>query len=357
MSDTLQKIDGMIKMADNLLDTSQKAGGMFTAFCQYLGNRGFRSLPSKKRIARMINWKQFTNANTALDEVRKQKAVLRATWTELKKNMLQQEQHLLLEAVQAKVRGEDVSLEDVKEHLDFVARALDKKFKDSMEEYDAQEAVATYAMLEIAEAQSKGDTGEGHWPSDTWSARFFKYAADLRDEELFALWGKVLAGEFRKPGSFSLKTLVILHSLDKPDAEAFCKLAPYVMEEEFIIDEALEDCGVSSYRLAILDSIGLVIKDMKKTVAFAETENNHYSLGSEYGQGYASELSFNCSLLTPSGKELYRLVSITEEESYNGALLFVGAARRKIFNPHFRPSIIKKNIQSEHNEGNEHETT
>ena len=347
MSDTLQEIDGMIKVADNFLDTSQKASGMLAAIGQYLGTQGLRSLPSQKRIIRMINWKQFTNANMALDEVHKQKALLRATWAELKQSMFQQEQRLLLESVQAKVRGEDVSLEDVKEHLDFVARALDKKFKDSMEEFDAQEAVAAYAMLEAAEAQSKGDAGEGHWPSETWSARFFKYAADLRDEELFALWGKVLAGEFRKPGSFSLKTLVILHSLDKPDAEAFCKLAPYVMEEEFIIDEALEDCGVSSYRLAILDSIGLVIKDMKRTVAFAETENQHYALGSEYGQGHALELSFNCSLLTPSGKELYRLVSITEEESYNSALLFAGAAKRKVLTPSFKPSITKKHVQKE----------
>lgn len=60
---------------------------------------------------------------------------------------------------------------------------------------------------------------------ETWQSRFFRHASAVSDQEVQQLWGKILSGEVRNPGSYSLKTLSILADLSKDDAEAFQRVA------------------------------------------------------------------------------------------------------------------------------------
>jgi hypothetical protein len=50
-------------------------------------------------------------------------------------------------------------------------------------------------------------------PESNWTARFFRIAEDISTEGMQALWGKVLAGEVKRPGAYSLRTLDV--ALDK----------------------------------------------------------------------------------------------------------------------------------------------
>ncbi len=52
----------------------------------------------------------------------------------------------------------------------------------------------------------------------------------ISDEQMQALWAKILAGEANGPGRFSKKTVNIVASLDKSDAEAFTTLCGFAIK-------------------------------------------------------------------------------------------------------------------------------
>lgn len=56
-----------------------------------------------------------------------------------------------------------------------------------------------------------------------WITRFFDYAEDISSENMQDLWGRILAGEVKKPKSYSLRTLDILRNLSTEEAEVFIK--------------------------------------------------------------------------------------------------------------------------------------
>lgn len=54
-----------------------------------------------------------------------------------------------------------------------------------------------------------------------WLNRFTNFAQDVSNEELQRVWGQILAGEIRKPGSFSISSLRVLAELDADVAKEF----------------------------------------------------------------------------------------------------------------------------------------
>ncbi|MCQ1855565.1 DUF2806 domain-containing protein, partial [Neorhizobium galegae] len=96
-------------------------------------------------------------------------------------------------------------------------RALSRYVSDLHRKQENREAVAQKTAEQLANAPPPSDTSG---PSDDWMNVFEEYAEKASSEELRDTWGRVLAGEIRKPSSFSLKTLQFLSVLDKATAEA-----------------------------------------------------------------------------------------------------------------------------------------
>jgi hypothetical protein len=61
-------------------------------------------------------------------------------------------------------------------------------------------------------------------PDDDWIARFFSSAQDVSSQEMQELWGKILAGEIKNPGSYSLRTLDFVRNITKAEAQVFEKV-------------------------------------------------------------------------------------------------------------------------------------
>ena len=80
------------------------------------------------------------------------------------------------------------------------------------------------------------------------------------------LWARVLSGEANSPGSFSKRTVNLLASLDKADAELFSRLCSFcwLMGGELVplvysVDDPLLACsGISFAAVKHLDDIGLI---------------------------------------------------------------------------------------------------
>jgi len=64
-------------------------------------------------------------------------------------------------------------------------------------------------------------------PDHDWTARFFEFAQDVSDDDVRAIWAKILAGEVRSPGSVSLRTLSVLRDMSRSDAELFREALRY----------------------------------------------------------------------------------------------------------------------------------
>lgn len=70
-----------------------------------------------------------------------------------------------------------------------------------------------------------------------WTARFLREAQDVSNEEMRLLWGKVLAGEVAKPGSFSTRTMSVIANLGQREAGKFqdlCSLVAKVNQTSLI---------------------------------------------------------------------------------------------------------------------------
>ena len=82
------------------------------------------------------------------------------------------------------------------------------------------EQITSYAAEELRD--ERDTTSEK--PDSDWTTRFFRIAEDITTDHMQILWGKVLAGEVKRPGSYSLRTLDLLKNITQQEAEMFARV-------------------------------------------------------------------------------------------------------------------------------------
>ncbi|MGJ8760936.1 MAG: DUF2806 domain-containing protein [Polaribacter sp.] len=114
-------------------------------------------------------------------------------------------------------------------------------------------------VSEIAAEQLSQEENISEEPvNKDWSKRFFNIVEDVSDEEMQALWGKILAGEIKSPESYSLRTLEILKNLSKKEAEIFMKFATLAISSSsntFILNFKNEKLLEKTYSLKFSDRL------------------------------------------------------------------------------------------------------
>ncbi|ABV89410.1 DUF2806 domain-containing protein [Shewanella pealeana] len=95
---------------------------------------------------------------------------------------------------------------------------------------------------------------------DDWLYSWRENAGKVSSEELQDLWGRILAGEIKNPGSYSFRTMEFLKGLSKDEAELISKLAQFVVDGSIFRhkDTFLEQSGISFNTLLFLQEIGVV---------------------------------------------------------------------------------------------------
>lgn len=88
-----------------------------------------------------------------------------------------------------------------------------------------------------AEMELKDDPLEAPTRSidDDWLFRWRDYAGAVSSEQLQSLWGKLLAGELKSPGSNSLRALEFLKNLSPDDATDIARLACFVVAGVIVV--------------------------------------------------------------------------------------------------------------------------
>jgi hypothetical protein len=115
-----------------------------------------------------------------------------------------------------------------------------------------------YAEQELAHDTEEPSAAE---VSDDWLLRWRDNASAISSEELQMLWGKVLAGEIKSPGAFSLRTLEFLRNISASEARLIEKIAPFVIHGAIVCTED-KNLGISDIKfdqLLELQELGIVI--------------------------------------------------------------------------------------------------
>lgn len=179
---------------------------------------------------------------------------------------LEQKPKLIRAITEGKVRMieamVDAGLEDIKERgmtASDVSRALDgldrkviNKVAVAKESFDE---LASSAHSELKSEASSDDSLD-----DDWLNFFESYAEKASSSNMRKLWGRILAGEIRKPGAFSLRTLRIASELDQATAASFQRLVLCRLDDEFAVSNKQPRSALGSYSGEIdrLEEAGLI---------------------------------------------------------------------------------------------------
>jgi Protein of unknown function (DUF2806) len=186
--------------------------------------------------------------------------------------------------------------------------------------------------------------------SEDWLNVFESEAAQMSSEQMQSLFAKILAGEIRRPSSYSIRTVKILAQLDNTAAALFkilCSLCislrlpntSIVFDARVVSfgsagDNSLQAYSLSFGQLNILQECGLIIADYNswKDYGLAIARNGNVQLAATYlgeqwgfvpkeGVSAPPDLKLNGVALTQSGMELLQIVDQEPNQRYTSALL------------------------------------
>ena len=215
-----------------------------------------------------------------------------------------------------------ISTEDAN---DLVTRAQNRFLFQEMKKQQNIEAVVSDAYTELKDVDSVSDTPV----EEDWISEFFNCVANISAEEMQILWGKLLAGEIKNPGSFSLRTLEVLKRLSLKEANSFREIAPFILQckgdpegtyiDYFLMPDKrgtlLKKYGIQFSKIMLLSEAGLVSENSQINIGF-DIKVNH----SEIIKGLNNSikitnvgnktvvLSRPAYLCTEAGKELLPVV-------------------------------------------------
>ena len=181
-----------------------------------------------------------------------------------------------------------------------------------------------YEILEKEEVCSEEPVEQG------WINRFFDSVADVSDEDLQKLWGRVLAGEIKQPKSYSLRALETLKNLSKHEAELFQNIAPYIISTNDLSFLSANKQIKNKFNLLDGDYMQLAFCGLLQMIPF--TEINIFLLPNESRRTFLTDtrlLSITNNtlseqnlkikeiyLLTSAGKELFNLLVCKPNNEY-----------------------------------------
>lgn len=116
--------------------------------------------------------------------------------------------------------------------------------------------------------------------SDDWLFAWRDHAGRTSSEELQRLWGSVLAGEVKSPGSYSLRTMDFMRGLSKEEALVLTSLAKFAINDFVARSQMkyLDKQGLNFGTLLRLQEIGVLagVEGLGLTTTLSTMEKGRY---------------------------------------------------------------------------------
>lgn len=154
---------------------------------------------------------------------------------------------------------------------------------------------------------------------DDWLNYFEQYAEKASSERMQDLWARVLAGEIRKPQSFSLVTLRFLAELDKEIATLFEEVTEHRLKDGVILKPGSEQLkGEVLFRYSFLEEVGLlqdVTTGLLRPLTPQEGVVNLREGNVLLRAGIESEIKLDIIRITRIGREITNILPPTDKIS------------------------------------------
>lgn len=176
----------------------------------------------------------------------------------------------------------------------------------------------TLRAIEYLETSEVPISSEDPMDED-WLNYFEDYAEKASTERMRDLWARVLAGEVRKQGEFSLSTMRFLSELDKDIATIFEREASqHVFLEMFLLKED-NSSGQKLLDLSFLEEMGLLAEvggNVNVEIPLNESGQITFTNGKTMLiVGAKSAVRTNLILITRIGREILKLLPAADERT------------------------------------------
>jgi hypothetical protein len=205
--------------------------------------------------------------------------------------------------------------------------------------------VVKHAVEDLGRLEVHVEQVEPPQMSEDWLNAFEDRAANMSSEDMQRLFGRILAGEIRKPGAFSIRTLNVISQLDNNAARLFTRLCSLAVSIAFrdpsgttdsrvialggnASANVLREFGLGFGSLTVLEEYGLIITDFNSYIDYKHAIAVNGEVGAAFrfqGTWWAlvsktgappAELRIHGVKLSGVGRELLPIVEIEKDEAY-----------------------------------------
>lgn len=207
---------------------------------------------------------------------------------------------------------------------DIEQRGLERAIKQEARKQENIENITMQAAMQMEENDKLSEIDED------WIVHFFEECSNISDTDMQYIWSRILSGEAKKKGSYSKRTINLLSSLDKSDANLITKFGQFIWNTDKPIpiiydtdDACIKKTGLTFEGLIHLNSIGIITLgtgysltynqpkirigyfDKKVQITFQHRQENN---------GYV--LSSGLALLTETGRQLINICGAKPNNEY-----------------------------------------
>ena len=203
-------------------------------------------------------------------------------------------------------------------------RTMSRVLFQEQKRQDNLEIITSIAAVELQQEDSVLE----ETVDEDWITRFFDTAQDISNEEMQSLWGKILSGEIKRPGTYSLRTLDALRNITKEEADLFVKVSQYAIQlintdaiipDQFVgnINEKAFISYSDLFKLSELNFINITSTKLENICKKGEKDgfihSNKVLIITPKKEDHSSFIS--CYKYTPIGAELLNLIEIHFNDS------------------------------------------
>lgn len=183
------------------------------------------------------------------------------------------------------------------------------------------EQITSTAAIELAHEKDVSDT-----PVDEdWITRFFEYAESISSAQMQMVWARLLAGEIKKPGSYSVRTLEFVKNLSQSEASHINFLADLAVSEgetmfiPWIDHQAFVTKGFGPRVFFELAEIGVLNpSELNMTIFAGNATYSNFTVGEVLlnidKSASAGPFNFGVLKFSTVGKEIVQLLTPSGDE-------------------------------------------
>jgi hypothetical protein len=149
-----------------------------------------------------------------------------------------------------------------------ITRGMERLLKEAGLKQTNREEVAKQALHDLA--QNPPDAEQTSAPSADFMNHFADHAERASSEQMRDTFARILAGELRKPGSFSLRTMQFMATMDQELAAAVQAARDWQFGQ-WLHTTKRHQRGLDLVTLRVLEQVGLLSTGLTRTVEAAKS--------------------------------------------------------------------------------------